>query len=238
MPSGSLRNGRYTAPSTTATESKTLPRRYGFRGAVRAAWRRAHGEDQRKLRKGDGRERHRLRGAPVAFATDEEGDERGGSHQRSDQRRCAYLDAAKKRDQLKRCADHIAKGIYARVADIRPADFAELVRYVDLLRRNYYLDGPNDVDWLFRNEIMAEREERLYVDYVETDEGDMWISPRRYDDIGPRYASGAVELVGALSRAGMSDERALHVVADIWRDFQPVPDTHWQENVELTRATL
>jgi len=84
--------------------------------------------------------------------------------------RCAYLDAAKKRDQLKRCADHIAKGIYARVADIRPADFSELVRYVDLLRRSYYLDGPNDVDWLFRNEIMAEREERLYVDYVETDE--------------------------------------------------------------------
>lgn len=152
--------------------------------------------------------------------------------------RCAYLDAAKKRDQLKRCADHIAKGIYARVADIRPADFAELVRYVDLLRRNYYLDGPNDVDWLFRNEIMAEREERLYVDYVETDEGDMWISPRRYDDIGPRYASGAVELVGALSRAGMSDARGLQVVAEVWRDFQPVPDTHWQENVELTRATL
>jgi len=58
--------------------------------------------------------------------------------------RCAYLDAAKRRDQLKRCADHIAKGIYARVADIRPADFGELVRYVDLLRRNYYLDGPND----------------------------------------------------------------------------------------------
>jgi hypothetical protein len=83
-----------------------------------------------------------------------------------------------------------------------------LVRYVDLLRRNYYLDGPNDVDWLFRNEIMAEREERLYVDYVETDDGDMWISPRRYDGIGPRYASGAVELVGALSRAGMSNARA------------------------------
>jgi hypothetical protein len=57
-------------------------------------------------------------------------------------------------------------------------------------------------------------------------------------DIGPRYASGAVELVDALSRAGMSDARALQVVADVWRDFRPVPETHWQENVELTRATL
>lgn len=53
-----------------------------------------------------------------------------------------------------------------------------------------------------------------------------------------RYPSGAVELVGALSRAGMPDSRALQVVAEVWRDFQPVPDTHWQENVELTRATL
>jgi hypothetical protein len=36
----------------------------------------------------------------------------------------------------------------------------------------------------------------------------------------------------------MSDERALQVVAEVWRDFQPVPNTHWQENAELTRATL
>ena len=66
----------------------------------------------------------------------------------------------------------------------------------------------------------------------------MWISPRRYDDLGPRYASAAVELVGALSRAGMADARALQVVSEVWRDFQPVPDTHWQENIKLTRATL
>jgi hypothetical protein len=29
--------------------------------------------------------------------------------------RCAYLDAAKKRDQLKRCSDHIAPGASCRV---------------------------------------------------------------------------------------------------------------------------
>ena len=135
--------------------------------------------------------------------------------------RCAYQDAGVKRDQLKRTSSHIAKGIYARAADIRPADFAELLRFVEGLRRSHYLDGPNDVDWIFRNEIVAEREERLYVDYVETDEGDMWISPERYDDLGARYPSAAVELVGAFSRAGFCDPRALGVVAEVWRDFQP-----------------
>lgn len=152
--------------------------------------------------------------------------------------RCAYEDARVKRDQLKRTSNHIAKGIYARAADIRPADFAEVLRFVDGLRRSHYLDGPNDVDWIFRNEIEAKREERLYVDYVETDEGDMWISPVRFDDLGARYPSGAVELVGVFSRAGFCDPRALHVVADAWRDVQPEPETRWSENEKFTLATL
>lgn len=152
--------------------------------------------------------------------------------------RCAYEDARVKRDQLKRTSSHVAKGIYARAVDIRPADYAEVLRFVDGLRRSHYLDGPNDVDWIFRNEIEAEREERLYVDYVETDEGDMWISPARLDGLEARYPSGAVELVGALSRAGVCDPRALHVVADAWRDVQPEPKTRWSENEKFTLATL
>jgi AbiV family abortive infection protein len=155
-----------------------------------------------------------------------------------DAARCAYQDARVKRDQLKRTSSHIAKGIYARAADIRPADYAELLRFVEGLRRSHYLDGPNDVDWIFRNEIEAEREERLYVDYVETDEGDMWISPERYDDLGARYPSAAVELVGAFSRAGLCDPRALGVVAEVWRNFQPEHETRWSDNEQLTRATV
>jgi hypothetical protein len=152
--------------------------------------------------------------------------------------RAAHADAAVKARQLRRTWEHIAKGIYSRAADIRPADFAEIVSFVGGLRRSHYLDGPNDVDWIFRNEIETAREERLYVDYVASDDGDMWISPQRFEDYGPSYPSGGVELVGALTRAGFCTATVLAEVGDIWRNFHPGPKTHWQENLELTRATL
>lgn len=155
-----------------------------------------------------------------------------------DAARAAYADARVKEDQLRRTGHHIAKGIYARTADIRPATFGELVNFANRLRRSHYLDGPNDVDWIFRNEIEADREERLYVDYLETDEGDMWLSPQRFDSLGARYPSGAVELVSSLVRAGFCNSRALAIVGEVWRGFSPVAETHWVENQRLSRATL
>jgi hypothetical protein len=102
--------------------------------------------------------------------------------------------------QLGRCGDHLAKGIYERMVTLRPATFGELVGYIDDLRASHYLDGPNDVDWIFANRIETEREERLYVDYVKTDEGpEMWLTPARYDiverDFGRSDPSSSVRLV-------------------------------------------
>jgi hypothetical protein len=152
--------------------------------------------------------------------------------------RAGFANQAVKREQLGRTASHIAKGIYARAVDIRPADFAEVLRYADGLRRSHYLDGPNDVDWIFRNEIEAEREETLYVDYVATDDGNVWVTPQRLDDIHPRYPSGAVELVGAMARAGFCEPGVLSTVSEVWRDFHPAPETQWSENRELNVATV
>jgi hypothetical protein len=152
--------------------------------------------------------------------------------------RAAYGDAGVKADQFRKAGNHIAKGIYSRAIDIRPADFAELLRFANGLRVSHYLDGPNDVDWIFRNEIEAEREEKLYVDYVATDDGDMWISPSRYDDTGPDYPSGAVELVMAMTRAGFCSTEVLSAVADVWRDFHPEPETRWSDCREINRATI
>lgn len=152
--------------------------------------------------------------------------------------RCANAEPALKADQLRKASNHIAKGIYQRAVDIRPADFAELLRFTKGLRASHYLDGPNDVDWIFRNEIEAEHEEKLYVDYVSTDDGDSWYSPRRYDDLGPDYASGAAELVVAMSRAGFCTTEVLTTIAEVWRDFRPEPETQWSDCRELNRATL
>jgi hypothetical protein len=152
--------------------------------------------------------------------------------------RAGSADAKTKADQLKKAGNHIAKGVYSRAVDIRPADFAELLRFAKDMRVSHYLDGPNDVDWIFRNRIEAEREEKLYVDYVASDDGDTWVSPRVYEDIGPMYPSGAVELVLAMQRAGFCDARVLSEIARVWRDFHPVPETRWSQCRALNIATV
>jgi hypothetical protein len=49
------------------------------------------------------------------------------------------------------------------VYDGRPASLGDVRRHVDRLRRSLYLDEPNDVDWVFRNEILDRRESRSIV---------------------------------------------------------------------------
>jgi hypothetical protein len=40
---------------------------------------------------------------------------------------------------------------------MRPADFREVRERINWLRRSHYLDGPNDVDWIFRNQLFSQR---------------------------------------------------------------------------------
>lgn len=88
------------------------------------------------------------------------------------------------RDAVGRAMDafyaHLARGLYVRAYDGSPTDLGEVRRYVDSWRQEFYLDGPMDVDWIFNNEVLASREERLYVDYVEFEDGDRrWIGPKQ-----------------------------------------------------------
>ena len=59
---------------------------------------------------------------------------------------------------LKNVYFHLARGIYVKYYESRPDTFREVQSIVDSYRVSHYLDGPNDVDWIFRNEIENERE--------------------------------------------------------------------------------
>jgi hypothetical protein len=107
-----------------------------------------------------------------------------------------------------------------------------------MLRKSHYLDGPNDIDWIFRNEIDARREEQLYVDYVASDDGDRWWSPREWDAFGISPPSGAVELVRSMHRAGFSTSAGLRVGADLWNPFVPAAATPWSEVHRLSLETM
>jgi hypothetical protein len=154
--------------------------------------------------------------------------------------RCPRKAQRQRAEQLRRCNDHLSKGIYASIAGMFPADLAEIRRIVKGLRQSYYLDGPTDNDWIFRNEIEEQRERTLYVDYVRTDEGGAWEAPDVHDDNIFLYGdpSGVVQIVRALTHAGIATVDGLRVVAEVWRDFVPEADTRWQEVASRNRLTL
>lgn len=134
---------------------------------------------------------------------------------------------------------HLAKEIYAYQCHCKPADFAEVMRTVDGMRHMYYLSG----DWVWSS-VRGPREERMYVDYVKVfgDKGveRLWASPLRpgyYPEY--EYSPRSLEVIRALHRIGVTTAYGLSMVADVWRDFRPEPETQWRgELTERNEATL
>ncbi|MGW5232896.1 hypothetical protein ACWEQU_11470 [Streptomyces nodosus] len=153
--------------------------------------------------------------------------------------RMGWSDTDAVRGQLRNFYNHLARGIYARLIAGRPADLAEVRRYAESLRRSLYLDGPNDVDWIFRNSVEADREESLYVDYV-TSEGDSaWITPARLSDLGlsPR-TSMVIDLALALHRFGCTSEKGLEIIIKEWDGVSLDDDTHWVKVEAINKSIL
>lgn len=140
--------------------------------------------------------------------------------------------------QLRRFYNHLARCIYSEMARMRPATFAEVRRLVETMRRSHFLDGPNDVDWIFRNQLLAQREESLYVDYVHEEDGDRWVSPAA-NDVPPFGPSPALpNLVAALHRLGCTSRPGLDVIAEAWVK-RPIDDsTHWAAIAATNRSIV
>lgn len=153
-------------------------------------------------------------------------------------------DSDRRTQMLNRFHDHVEKRAYANTCSYhRIASFRDLSELVESGCRSHHLDGPNGVDWIFPNSIAAEREQALYVDYVQdiTDEAGEyhWRSP---DDLVPhpsQYVTpDCVKLSRALSEAGAGSPDGLAEIANIWRSFKPVPDTGREELRDLIAHTL
>jgi AbiV family abortive infection protein len=144
--------------------------------------------------------------------------------------------------QLQYFNDHLAKGIYAQYCGLRPATLGEIREWVDLERKEFYLDGPNGVDWIFYNDILRRREETIYVDYVENDGQHRWHDPQRFEDVGLLLLMPArdpvLRLVNALNDAGCLVSAALEVIARIWRPVALDDDLAWSTLRDLNSKTL
>jgi AbiV family abortive infection protein len=154
--------------------------------------------------------------------------------------RCPSSKSAERARTLDYFYSHVAKGIYAEVTGLSPADFAEIVQYIDRARVECYLDGPTGADWIFENRITQHREDDLYVGYVRegNEEAERyWYQPVN-DPIPPYWTPPAVRLVGALHQAGMTATKGLDAVAKIWRPVEIRPETTKSELEELNWHTL
>ena len=162
--------------------------------------------------------------------------------------RCPKNKGADKSRTLGYFYDHIAKGIYAKVCDWRPVDLAEVRRGVDDERQERYLDGPNDVDWIFPNSIIERREKRLYVGYFceDTEENNhgegYWTSPfndvSRVSEFFSYRTPSVVELVRDLYQTNATTSDGLSVIAEIWRNVDVRDEMRFDELKRLNRRTL
>ena len=122
------------------------------------------------------------------------------------------------------------KGIYAEACNgkLQHSTFGDVERFVDSESSHFYLDGPAGYEWIFPNRIPAERESRMYVDYVgditqRPGEKPWWSGPSVYE---VKYEpSPCACVIDALANAGLTTVEGLEVVAKTWRTFEPQSQT-------------
>ena len=154
-------------------------------------------------------------------------------------------DRLEKAETLKCFYDHTAKRIYAMMCSWRGCrvNFEEVRQTFKLESRSFYLDGPNDVDWIFPNSIKAEREQAMYVDYVQdiTEENGayFWKNPHPSDLYARTYNTPAsVSVACAICQIGASTPKGLAIIADIWREFEPTSETSLEDLMDLKVRTM
>jgi len=141
---------------------------------------------------------------------------------------------------------HLPKGIYVEACKWTGIlTFDEMKRAIDSERISSYLDGPNDVDWIFPNQILQRREDDLYVNYVRDDGSDdvrYWTSPLKdaLTSLFPYHRSESIiiRIADALCRLGATSPNGLEVMAEIWRPIKIVPELEIEELRKLNRSTL
>lgn len=130
---------------------------------------------------------------------------------------------------------HLARCIYARMAEMRPADFVEVRTLVEGMRASLYLDGPSSADWIFRNELIDSRESSLYVDFVRYEDGMRWNSPADPSNVSLGLYLHVQKLVRSMARLGMTDPKALEIISQHWKDQSVNDGTYWQVIADINR---
>lgn len=141
--------------------------------------------------------------------------------------------------------NHLARGLYIRAYEGKPASLSEVRGYLDFYRRERYLDGPNDVDWIFHNEVSRHRESPLYVDYLQNEDGTgSWASPADYASLhldgfsSPPHEPMIIGVLSSMSAVGLLTVNGLKAIRQVWDGVEVDDETHWTVVADLNRATM
>ena len=158
--------------------------------------------------------------------------------------RCPLDQREERSRSLRYFYDHLSKGIYAEVCNWGGIlTFEEMKQAVNRERTALYLDGPNDVDWIFPNRILQGREDDIYVNYVRDDDTRRyWTSPvgAAENSLFPYHKRTpmVLRIANALFAVGVTSAAGLSVLAETWRPIRMTPDFDINQLREVNRRTL
>jgi len=143
---------------------------------------------------------------------------------------------------------HLARLLYAEACRWHAMSLSKLDEYLRMDRYSHYLDGPNDVDFVYRNRALDSRDCFLYADLVDHNGELEWqipgprfgsIIPPEHDFLGVNVPEPkALPLVRALTRIGAFKLEGLRLIQQIWRPLALEAETSWLEIEKLNKATL
>jgi hypothetical protein len=145
---------------------------------------------------------------------------------------------------LRSVYSHLARGIYVEYYLTRPDAFSEVESIINFYRASHYLDGPSDVDWIFRNEIEEKRERQLYVDLMSDEQGLSWYAPtdlwKRLAKVGSvhSFEPTICKLFLLMHQSGFFQEKALNVMAEIWKNVIIHSTTRWAQYMSVNHNFL
>ena len=145
--------------------------------------------------------------------------------------RCPDVRQAEQSRQLRYFYDHFVRLLYAEYCAIRPATWKEVCDWVELMKPSLFLDGPLGVEWIFRNKLLQQREQQMYVDFVEMDNKNQWTGPQllEYNGVTWRLGSHVADLVMAMWKCGFATFNALKEISNQWASLNLELQTHWKE---------
>jgi hypothetical protein len=146
---------------------------------------------------------------------------------------------AQRSAHFKRGGDHLAKLIYAQITDYSIASYDELRSAVECHRQAFFLDGPNDIDFIFSNDLIHDREAALYVDLIDNEGALEWEGGARDQHRSPDIRDRTVRLVQAIHGGGLISRDGFRALAAAWTGFDPAVEPHFVDwkAARLTRST-